>query len=239
MDQQNPDNWFKGLPRPGMPGWVNRGPMGPPGPPGYPGAPNGGMPGGPSRMRRMVAMRPNRRKRFGKREIVVILVVLLLVVGTLGVLIKQSIDSAGGDDQNGGSSKGQQAYDAVKAQADQYSNSGDYAAEAKALEDYLKANPTDQVNAGEAQMRLAAAYTNAQQYDQAFSTYQLLNSTQDPVYHRAGLHGLGTISALKGNKGAAVQYLSQLIQEYESSGDSPRQLESTKAELAQIQGQSQ
>lgn len=149
-----------------------------------------------------------RRNLFANKRMLVGAVVALLIIA--GILWYVFAGRPGGKQE-----APQAAHERVVQQASKLDAGSRYDDEAKQLQAYLDSSPPQQY-VPETLARLATAYSNTKDYEQATRVYQQLLDTKDQTYHFAALHGLALTYVARNDKVMAIKYYQQAVDDYKA-----------------------
>ena len=132
----------------------------------------------------------------------------------------------------------QAAHNRVVQQASALDTKSQYDEEARQLQAYLDSKPPQQY-VPETLARLATAYNNTKDYEQAIRVYQQLLDTKDETYHFAALHGLALTYVARNDKAAAIKYYQQAVDDYKARNQSmdQKRIASDEAIIKQLKGE--
>jgi hypothetical protein len=142
----------------------------------------------------------------------VILVVLIVAIVTILFLAHRK------SSKQAAVQKSAQAHTQSLAQADKLEYKSDFNGEVQALQKYLATKPSQQ-DANEATMKLATAYINTGNYNQAIVYYKQVQASGDSRYTIATLNGLAVAYTMKKDKATAIKYYQQVIATYKSQNN--------------------
>ncbi len=142
-------------------------------------------------------------------------VVVLAAIAVSVVMLAMSHKKAS---EQATAKKTAQSHVQVIDQASKLDYNSDFKGEAAALQQYLATKPSA-ADANEASMKLATAYINAGDYENAIVYYKKVQATNDSRYTTAVLNGLAIAYTMKKDNATAIKYYQQAVEVYKSQNN--------------------
>lgn len=169
-----------------------------------------------------------------KRGYVLLVLVVLVCLAVAGWLMYHNRHD---DSDTGKKVTAAEKHTEVMKQVATADNAGDFAAEAKQLQAYIDSNPPSEYAESEI-IRLATAYQNTKDYDNAIKWYQVALDKY-PDAKLAATRGIAYAYMAKGDKQKAIEYFEKTIEIEKSDPSTVYLVQNEENNIRYIKGQIQ